>query len=1459
MNQEDEAKKKEKRENDRITLNNQRQEKNTPKKSVSSSKKKKDDGFVDNLTGFLKGEKVIKGLSIQDKKKGDSDTSLNKIGKLKPNEKATEIDRSIANFANSMALGIPKELAKRTGDKHTLDSFYNERKIGEGGGKDLISSGLGYLVPGIGMVKGAKALGVGAKSVPKLAEGATKMDKVMRAVKSGGQIAKEGAIVGGAMGLAEVGIREGLNPDEQNWKQNLGHVAFGTVTGAVADPLLHGVGKGLSKGFDEGLKKWIPDLPPSTPNESYNIPNPRVNESSLPKKLDPLNVDQAFNTKRYHNPNQPLNEFLGRNTKESDLFQMAKKVNYTKRDLPDFSTSQPSIGKPDGDIISTHFGVDVPKDLIDTAPPQYWQKRYEDFVDHVKQSYDTNQLTKEGLEDLWTQFARYDEPVTLEQVVDMAYTGYKEPTNINANEVWNQLGNRPNVSKNAKKIMGIDDSMFLRNKGQSLAPVQEPPLQTTIKKTIYKPTPKMEAQPVQPNESAFFNTVAKQEKTSPEMLQRLQEFDKSYTPMSNEEVVNFANKFIENDIEKAYQFVKNARKFDPRHVTVGHRLIDELQAKGEYDRALDVVERLAEQGTKAGQSIQAYSIYGRLSVQGQLLRAQRVVNRVNEQIIKPGKQVKLTENTIKNITHSADSIQRLTGQQELTNDVINIMEKMKKGKSATDDELDMVRSFVTDAKKFVGDTTPKPVRVKVKANDVRTRDKVVDFMSKREEVAKERLKKALNRANSLPVDVFYDLSIIGASKIAKGTVKFTDFTEQMVKEFGEEVRPYMRQIWDKAAETFNLQSEAMSSKRLSEVEKIVNKATKDKTLSPEDAQAVQKYLTDYLRLTGDAKLEASMNLQTTLQLLERPSFAQRISTTQTIAQLLNPKTIVRNAVGNELFYRVEQMNKLVATPIDIAKSKLTGSKRTITFRTHNQGQYWRNWMTGLKAGWKGVNPMGLQTMYDLGPQAFRSKWNPMTYLEKTLGATLRSFDNAGYMRAYNKTIGEMATLRAMNEGLKGKALKEAVAKYIREADENMMHIADSYSKYATFQDSTVLANLLTKAKKGLNKYTTSSEEFGLGDLILKYPKTPGNLVTRALEYSPVGLLRSASLLRQAYRTKNPFDERDTVLAFSRAIVGTGGFSMMGYVLADLGILTSSGDSDYEVAALERNAGKQPSSVNVTALQRFIGSGLDMKEGETKEGDTFVSFDWAQPVSMAIALGTGVNQTLKDNEDKTFSGVVRSAADSGAKTIVNMSVLSGLNNFISGNADETWSEKIEGVLRGAAGSFVPTLSNQIKQMNNNTARSTYSPDFFEEAKNKVYNRVPTLDSVLPPAYDTLGNKRQNFQDNSNNAFNVFLNPSFVSKYKPSEEAKFVLDYINQSGDKTVAPRFAEKKLDGVPLTGAQRSELQRLMGEEVMKGFERVIPKLQGETNFEKIKNALNDVLTKAGKTARKELSKEVGE
>ncbi|OPY61655.1 MAG: hypothetical protein A4E56_01890 [Pelotomaculum sp. PtaU1.Bin065] len=72
----------------------------------------------------------------------------------------------------------------------------------------------------------------------------------------------------------------------------------------------------------------------------------------------------------------------------------------------------------------------------------------------------------------------------------------------------------------------------------------------------------------------------------------------------------------------------------------------------------------------------------------------------------------------------------------------------------------------------------------------------------------------------------------------------------------------------------------------------------------------------------NVRIEISQEIQQLINSLRQSGIGRKIATTQTIAQLYNPKTQIRNALGNELFYRLERLNKYPATLIDWTLTKL---------------------------------------------------------------------------------------------------------------------------------------------------------------------------------------------------------------------------------------------------------------------------------------------------------------------------------------------------------------------------------------------------------------------------------------------------------------------------------------------------------------------------------------------------------
>lgn len=121
------------------------------------------------------------------------------------------------------------------------------------------------------------------------------------------------------------------------------------------------------------------------------------------------------------------------------------------------------------------------------------------------------------------------------------------------------------------------------------------------------------------------------------------------------------------------------------------------------------------------------------------------------------------------------------------------------------------RVDVTPPEKLQGIKTSRPKEV----DDVeeileavkqpRVRDRVVSFLDEQEKAALERIASRKNRLSSNPIDEWADHAIVMASQLGKGTIKATDFTEELVKRFGEAARPYAAAIYQQSKEILKKQ------------------------------------------------------------------------------------------------------------------------------------------------------------------------------------------------------------------------------------------------------------------------------------------------------------------------------------------------------------------------------------------------------------------------------------------------------------------------------------------------------------------------------------------------------------------------------------------------------------------------------------------------------------------------------
>jgi hypothetical protein len=577
-------------------------------------------------------------------------------------------------------------------------------------------------------------------------------------------------------------------------------------------------------------------------------------------------------------------------------------------------------------------------------------------------------------------------------------------------------------------------------------------------------------------------------------------------------------------------------------------------------------------------------------------------------------------------------------------------------------------------------------------------------------------------------------------------------------------------------------------------------------LSPEQSKDIFKASEDLQKMApGRQKDIATQRMLKKVQEVIPASWVKKLGATQTIGQLLNPKTLIRNIVGNTLFNPLEAASQTISAGIDKGISKAFGTQRTTAlpqFGAQVKGAI-RGGKAQIEELNKGVN-LGPDTQFDLNNvPVFRNK--AMRVAEKGLGYALRVPDRAAFTAAYDDTV----------QGL-------MKAQKLDKPTQAILDQAEATGLYRTFQDNSSASQLFTKLKGAFNVLGIKGKDgtrFGLGDLILKYPKTPGNLISRGIDYSPVGIIGGILKAGANAAAGKPFDQHALVNSIGRGVTGTGALIGTGAALGALGIITEKPSTDADTRNLQKESGQGGYQINTSALIRFMKSGFNKDQAKLKEGDKLVSYDWAQPASIPLSVGAALG---KKQSPKDAAGNVLTGMSDGLNTLVEQPLVTGVNTFANNIKNKGIAGAGLEALKGAPASFVPTASNQVRQLTDNTTRNTYSNNTGQQVVQSVENKIPGLSKRVPARIGSFGEDLQNYQNGSNNFFNVALNPAFVSKYQPKDAAKLPLDIMNNTGETKQNPLTPKptQTINGVAtkLTPKQNSDFAKYVGSKTGDAF-----------------------------------------
>lgn len=155
----------------------------------------------------------------------------------------------------------------------------------------------------------------------------------------------------------------------------------------------------------------------------------------------------------------------------------------------------------------------------------------------------------------------------------------------------------------------------------------------------------------------------------PEMRKAVQDSPPEYEVLHNEDLIANAQLEIEKNPSSRLARLDNmANGKDPlsaQDFEEARQLVGQLYKEGRIDEALNLTQKISQAGSRAGQSVQAMSLWAKTTPEGAVRQAQKIIDEYNKNARK--KIPDLTEEQAKEIIEMAEEIQRLssnTGSRE---------------------------------------------------------------------------------------------------------------------------------------------------------------------------------------------------------------------------------------------------------------------------------------------------------------------------------------------------------------------------------------------------------------------------------------------------------------------------------------------------------------------------------------------------------------------------------------------------------------------------------------------------------------------------------------------------------------------------------------------------------------------------------------------------------------------------
>ena len=562
-----------------------------------------------------------------------------------------------------------------------------------------------------------------------------------------------------------------------------------------------------------------------------------------------------------------------------------------------------------------------------------------------------------------------------------------------------------------------------------------------------------------------------------------------------------------------------------------------------------------------------------------------------------------------------------------------------------------------------------------------------------------------------------------------------------------------------------------------------------------------------------------------------------------LAMLGNPKTHIRNIVGNGIFYPVMGLKNYVGAFIEKA-AHIKTEDRTMSFHKSKEAvAFAKEDFKAMVKTLQGENAKYAITSDIEGKRTiFNTKW-----LEKLRTKNfdwLEKEDMWFLERHYVNALARLITARKLDVNtIDAQTLNKLRTFAVKEA------------QAATYRDANIIAEGLNKLQKKWERYDNkavrASSAFIEG--VMPFKKTPMNIAKQGVYYSPIGLLKS--VYTAAVKVKNgDATATDVIDDLAKGLTGTG-VMLLGYLLASLGLLEGDDDEPTKKKAFDKMVGEQAYSFKVKDVFSY-------------------TLDWAVPSNLSLFIGAKLHSATKD-EFKVADIV--SAVSTISEPLLELSVLSGLNGVIE-TAQYSDSSPIVATVSDMVTSYLmqalPTMGGQINRILDDTKREYYFvdknsdvPKGLQRLIGQAASKVPGASLLFEPSIDEWG-REEKYGGVLERVLENTVSPGYYAEDNYTETDKKLKELYDSTGEASVLPTTQQKyfKEDGTYyyLSAKDYTEAKRLRGQ---KSFElintllsdKVAVKLQNKETKKYSKKKYSQMTDAEKVTAIEKCYKDAGE